>query len=131
MNADSQSPGEGGLVGSLRRLCATLLQVVQTRLELVSTDMAEARLDWVRIALVVLGIVSCLQAGLLLAVLFVVLVVGQGHQLAAIGISALVLLLGVVSGVLWLRWWLKHRPPLFASTIAEFRKDRDRLRGGS
>jgi len=131
MNTEERPPGFSGLLGSVRRLFDSLLQLVQTRLDLFSNDVAEARLNWVRTTLVVLGLVTCLQAGLLLAVLFVVLVVGREHQLAAIGISAAVLLLLAMGGALWLRWWLKHRPPMFAATIAELRKDRDRMRGGS
>ncbi|HTO91955.1 MAG TPA: phage holin family protein [Candidatus Sulfotelmatobacter sp.] len=131
MEDESPRPSSGGLLGSLRRLTITVVEVVETRLALISTDMHEARLHWVRIALMAFGVLICLQAGLLLAVVFVVLLLGQKHQLAAIGGSALALLLAAGIGVLWLRSWLKSRPPLFASTIAELRKDRDRLRGRS
>jgi len=31
--------------------------------------------------------------------------------------------------MVWLRAWLKSRPPMFATTIAELRKDRERLGG--
>ena len=65
----------------------------------------------------------------LLAILFIVLAVGKANWLAAIGIAALVLLLGALGAVLWLRRWLISRPPMFATSIAELRKDRDRLVG--
>ena len=71
------------------------------------------------------------QMGLILAALFVVLAVGNEHRLAAIGISAIVFLLGAGGGVLWLKSWLKSRPPMFRTTIAELRKDASRLRGNS
>ena len=76
---------------------------------------------------VLLGLLSAL--GLIFALLFVVLAVGESNRLAAIGIGALVMLLGAVGGALWMRYWLKHRPPMFATTLAELRKDRDRVRG--
>ena len=127
MTTEPKWPGFGGLLDSLSRFAATVAHIVQTRLELLSTDVAEARLNVVRTTLVVLGVLTCLQAGLLMAVLFVVLAVGERNQLAAIGIAALVLLLGAAGGVWWLYGWLKRRPPLFAATIEELRKDRERL----
>jgi uncharacterized membrane protein YqjE len=49
----------------------------------------------------------------------------------AVGIAALAMLLAAGGGALWLRAWLKSRPPLFATTVAELRKDRERLKGHS
>src|SRR5206468_2081994 len=46
-----------------------------------------------------------------------------------LGLTALALLLGSLGGVVWMRWWLKRRPPMFATTVAELRKDRERLGG--
>jgi uncharacterized membrane protein YqjE len=129
MTIESESRRSEGLAGSFRRFVSSVLAVLQTRLEILSTEIAEERFHLTRLVLVVLGVLFCLQAGSLLAVLFVVLAVGQENLLAAVGISALVLLLGAAGGALWLRSWLKSRPPMFASTIAELRKDRDRLAG--
>ena len=129
MNSESQEAPREGLAGSLRRLVGSVLHVIQTRFEILSTEIAEERFNLARLALVVFVALFCLQAGTLLAVLFLVLVIGQEHVVAAIGISALVLLLGALSAGLWLRTWLKRRPPMFGATIAELRKDRDRLAG--
>jgi uncharacterized membrane protein YqjE len=131
MATDPLPPRDEGLTGSLRRLARTLLRVLQTRLEILSTEMAEERIHLTRLVLVVLGVVFCLYAGLTLALVFVVLAASPENRLAAIGISALFLLLGALSGVLWLRAWLKRRPAMFATTIAELRKDRERLGGPS
>ena len=129
---DGRGASEGaGLLGSVRRLGSSLLQVLLTRLEILSTEVAEERFNLARLIVVLLVLLVCLQAGLLLAVLFVVLVVGRQHELAAIGITALVLLLGALACVLWLRWWLRSRPAMFGTTISELRKDRDRLKGSS
>jgi uncharacterized membrane protein YqjE len=129
MTGDSQSPPPEGLIGSLRRFGRGVLHVVQTRLEILSTEIAEERFNLAKLALVAFGVLVLLQTGLLFALLFVVLAVGGEHRLMAIGISALVLLLGALAGGIWLRGWLKSRPPMFATTIAELRKDGDRLRG--
>ena len=129
MTDDPQAPRADGLVGSVRRVVDGLIHVLQTRLEILSTEIGEERFNLTRLALVALGVLFCFQSGLLLGVLFVVLVVGSEHRLAAIGIAALALLLAALAGALWMRWWLKRRPPMFGTTIAELRKDRDRLRG--
>lgn len=129
MATDPQPPRDEGLTGSLRRLGHTLLRVLQTRLEILSTEFADERINLTRLTLVALTVVFCLQTGLMLAIVFVVLAVSPENRLMAIGVTALALLLGALAGVLWMRLWLKRRPPMFAATIAELRKDRDRLGG--
>jgi uncharacterized membrane protein YqjE len=130
--ADAKRDGRGGgLFGSVRRLGQNLLGAVQTRLEILSTDIAYERFNLVRLVLTALGVLFCFQVGVFLAVLFVVLSVSNEQRLMAIGIAALVLLLGAGVGTLLIRYWLKHRRPFFAATIAELRKDRDRVGGGS
>ena len=131
MASESQSSADTGLSGSLRRLGRSLLRVLQTRVEILSTEIAEERFNLTRLVVVSLAVLFCLQAGIMLALLFIVLVVGAENRLAAIGITALTLMLLALGGALWLRWWLKSRPPMFAATIAELRKDRERLGGGA
>jgi uncharacterized membrane protein YqjE len=130
MSTEPESPREEGLLGSLRLLVRSLLQVVVTRVEIFSTELAEERFNLTTLALVALTILFCIQAGLILAVLFLVLAVSNEHRLMALGIGAGVLLLGALGGVLWLRAWLKSRPPMFGATLTELRKDRERLRRG-
>ena len=129
METEARSEHHGGLFGSLRRLFDSFLGLLFTRLELLSTEVAEERLNLARMVLISLGSLFCLQVGVIMAVLFVVLAVGDRDRLTAIGIAAGVLLLLGLGGALWLRRWLKTRPPLFAATLAELRKDRDRLGG--
>lgn len=128
MTTDPPPPGSEGLEGSLRRFARALLQVLQTRLEILSTEVAEEELNLTRLALGVLAVLFCVQAGLLLAVLFLVLIVGGEQRLMAVGVASLALLLGAVIGGLLLRRWLKRRSPIFGATIGELRKDWERLR---
>lgn len=123
-------PQREGLVGSLQEFADSVLHLVLTRLEILSTEVVEERYHLTRMVLVGLTVLFCLQVGLMLAVLFAVLMVGNEHRLAAIGIASVVLLAGAAAGALWLRGWLKNRKPMFGATIAELRKDRDRLRRG-
>jgi len=129
MATEAIPPRDEGLEGSLRRLGRALIRVIATRLEIVSTELADERINLTRLALVAMVILFCVQTGLMLAVVFIVLAVSPGNRLVAIGLASLALLLGALGGMVWLRWWLKNRSPMFASTIAELRKDRERLGG--
>ena len=128
MATGTESPRYEGLTGSLRRFLRTLLDMVQTRLEILGTEISEERYNLTRLVVVALAALFCLQTGLMLAVLYVVLAVSPENRLAAIGIASLALLLAAAVAALWMRAWLKSRPPLFGATIAELRKDRDRLK---
>src|SRR5262245_37779863 len=129
MATEAIPPRDEGFEGSLRRLGRTLLRVIATRLEILSTELADERINLTRLAMVALVILFCVQTGLMLAVVFIVLAVSPGNRLMAIGLTSLALLLGSLGGILWLRSWLKNRPPMFAATIAELRKDREHLGG--
>jgi uncharacterized membrane protein YqjE len=122
-------PGEG-LLAAVRRLGHILTRLLVTRLEILSTEVAEERYNLTKLALGALIVLFFLQLGVIFAALFVVLAAGADHRLAAIGIAALVMLLGALAGGSWLRWWLKTRPPMFAATIAELRRDFDASRHG-
>jgi uncharacterized membrane protein YqjE len=129
MATDPQPPHDEGLTASLHRVARDVLTSLGTRLEILSTELGEERLNLTTLALVALTVLFCLQVGLTFALLFLVLVVAPEHRPLAVGIAALVMLLGAGGGALWLRGWLRSRPPMFATTVAELRKDRDRLKG--
>lgn len=117
----------GGLLASLQRLLATLLDIVQTRVAIVATEFEEER---VRLReLVVFGFVALffVNLGIMLFTLFVVMLFWETHRLYVMGGFALLYLgVGVVAGIS-LRHRLKSRPRLFAATLAELSKDRDQL----
>ncbi|HVN30384.1 MAG TPA: phage holin family protein [Thermoanaerobaculaceae bacterium] len=123
MATNPQMPPSEGLLSAVQRLGHSLTRVLVTRLEILSTEVAEERYNLTMLALGGLIVLFCLQLGLIFTALFAVLAVAAEHRLAAIGIAAVVMLLGAFAGGSWLRWWLKTRPPLFAATIAELYKD--------
>jgi len=131
MATEPQSPRDESLSASLHRLAQSALTSLSTRLEILSTELGEERLNLTTLALVALMVVFCLQVGLTFAILFLVLIVAPEQRPLAVGIAALAMLLAAGGGALWLRAWLKSRPPLFATTVAELRKDRERLKGHS
>lgn len=116
-----------GLLASLQRLTATLLDILQTRVEIVATEFEEerARLQ----ELLVFGILTLffVGVGLTLFTLFVVMLYWETQRLAVLGGLALFYLgLGGLAGIVLYRR-LKSRPRLFATTLSELVKDRDQL----
>lgn len=108
----------------------TLLEILQTRIEIVATEFEEER---VRLReLVVFGILTLffISVGLTLATLFVVALFWDTHRLAVLGGVALLYMgVGGLTGIsLYKR--LKSRPRLFSTTLSELEKDRDQLGPG-
>jgi len=131
MATEPQSQRDEGLIASLQQTSQSVLTALSTRLEILGTELGEERLNLTTLAIVALTVLFCLQVGLTFVILFVVLVVAPEHRPLAVGISALAMLLGAGIGALWLRAWLKRRPSLFTTTVAELRKDLERLKGRS
>ncbi len=126
-SSDNRSTTGRGLPASLSRLAATLLDIVRTRVEIVSTEFEEER-ERLR-ELVVYGFWALffISIGIVLVTLFVVVAFWDSYRLHALAAAAaLYLLLGLVA-VLRLRQSLRQRSRLFATTIAELRKDRTDL----
>jgi uncharacterized membrane protein YqjE len=122
-----QSPG---LLTSLQRLMATLLEILQTRVEIIATEFEEER---VRLReLVVFGILTLffVGVGLTLLTLFVVVLYWDSHRVAVLGgVAFLYLGLGGLTGIILYRR-IKSRPRLFSTTLSELVKDRDHLSSG-
>jgi len=129
MSEETGSPrSEGGLFGSIHRLIDNALGLFQNRLDLLSNDLHEARFRLFRMVMLAVVVLFCLQAGIFLGVLFLVLTAAAADRLALIGVIALILLAAAVIGGVWLLIWVKTRRPLFESTVGELKKDRERLR---
>jgi uncharacterized membrane protein YqjE len=126
---DTSEPRRRGWGGSLRRFGASMLGLLETRIGLLSLEWAQERQNLTRLLLAVFTILACLQLAIVTGLVFVLLAVGQENRVAVLGIAALVLLLSAAGVGLWLRGWLKRRPPMFAITLEELRKDREWIRG--
>ncbi len=126
--ASGVTAGRGaGVFASLQRLLATVLEILQTRVEIVATEFEEER-ERIR-ELVLFGFLALffVSLGLVLLTLFVVILFWDTHRVYAVGGFALLYLgLGVTAGAV-LRRRLQTRPRLFATTLAELSKDRDHL----
>lgn len=108
-------------------MVAALLDILHTRIEIITTEFEEER-ERIR-ELVLYGFLALFFAafGLLLLTLFVIVLFWDTHRVYAVGGFALLYLgLGALAAAT-LRRRLKTRPRLFATTLAELAKDRERL----
>lgn len=116
-----------GLLDSVRQLAQTAVGLVETRLEIIVTELEEEKLRLRQTLILAVAAGFCVAVAALLAVMFVVVVFWDTHRLAAIGgLLALFLGGGAVAGLaLWRQAGAHAR--LFETTLAELRKDRERL----
>ncbi len=118
---------ESGLFASLRRVLATLIEMAQVRLDLLGTEVElEKRrvfdgLLWGAVAILVLGV------GLVLLCGFVALLFWEGYRLAAVGVMALLFLVGSVLLMREARQRLRSPTGMFSASVAEAERDRTGL----
>lgn len=121
----------GRLLGSLGNLLATALAIGRTRLELLTVEVQlEIRrsaelLLWALVALFTAGI------GLLLAGVLVIIVFWDSHRvLAAAMVTAAFLAVALLATAI-LAYRVRTKPRLLQGTLAELKRDSERLRGGA
>jgi uncharacterized membrane protein YqjE len=124
---DSGEGKRGGLFDSLRTLTATLLAIGRTRLELLSTELEE-EIIW-RISMLIWTLVGlfCASVGIVLVTLFFVVLLWDTNRLMALGIPAILFLLGAALSWRFVLTKARTKPRLFSDSLAEFAKDRDHL----
>jgi uncharacterized membrane protein YqjE len=126
--ADDRDPGA---IAAARRLGAAFVDIVHTRLDLLSTEIEEEglrlnRLFWCSVAAIFfLGLaVLCLTG-------FLILLFWDDHRLAVVGVFTLAYF-GIGSlFALRVRSERKRKPKPFAASLAELRKDYHRFTSGS
>ena len=116
---------------SLRNLGDSVVGLLETRLQILSVEWAEERDNLVRMLLVVFVILWSLHLAIVVGLVYLLLASSAENRVMVLGLAALALLLTAVAAGLGLRAWLKRRKPMFATTIAELRKDREWIRGRS
>ena len=131
MEPDSRAEGKtagSGLMASLQQLLGTVLEIVQTRFEIVSNEVEEEREQLQHQVLYGLLTVLFLAIGLLLATLFLILLYWDEHRLTVVGVFAgLYLVFGMIAGIIVVTR-KRSRSKFLSATIAELQQDRDRLR---
>jgi uncharacterized membrane protein YqjE len=124
MPADSS---EGGLLNSIRTLASTLIAIVHTRAELLSTELEEERIRLT--SLLMWGFIALFSAclGVIFVTLLFMLALWDDHRMLAVGIpAALFLSVAAVSAGVSIGK-AKAKPKLFSASLAELAKDREQL----
>lgn len=126
--AQDHGPGQrGGLFDSLKALASTLVATGQTRLELLSTEIEEERIRLGSMLLWTLAAMFCAALCIVLVTLGVVIIFWDTHRLLALGILAIIFLLGALLAGGIALGKAKAKPRLFAASINELSKDREHL----
>ena len=129
--AEESHAAADGLFESLKTLSGSLVGIVHTRLELLSTDIAEERAHLT--SLLVLGLVAlfCLGVGVVLLAILIAVAFWDSHRLAALGgLTGFFMIAG--AGLAWLALHkARTKPRLFDASLAELSKDRQHLTPGS
>ena len=118
---------QGGFFDSLRAVVASFVGLLQTRLDLASTEIAEEGERLKQLILLAAIALFCLSLAAILLTVFVVVVFWETHRLYVLGGLALFYLAAGAIAALALRKKAAGRPKLFAATFAELAKDRERL----
>ena len=125
--AEKDGGAGDGLFVSLKALSANLLGIVQTRLELLSTDIAEERERIVTLLVLALGALFSIGLGIVLLAILVVVALWESNRLFALGgMIVLFLMAGAVIGWIVLNK-LRSAPRPFDASISELKKDRQEL----
>jgi uncharacterized membrane protein YqjE len=122
-----EAAASGGLLDSLRSLARTLLAAVQTRLDILASEIEEEKTRLARIAVLAATAGFCLALTVNLLVFFLVVLFWDTHRLLAIGVLAGIFGLAGAGAAATLRGALAQRPRLLAATLGELQKDREKL----
>jgi uncharacterized membrane protein YqjE len=129
--AEDSHAAAGGLFDSLKNLSGSLVGIIHTRLELLSTDIAEERAHLTTLLVVGLIALFFLGVGVVLLAILIAVAFWESHRLAALGgLTGFFLISG--AGLVWLAMHkARTRPRLFEASLAELSKDRQQLTSGS
>ena len=124
---EASPSARSGLFNSIKRLLATLIEIVSTRLELLVVELEEERawlgslLVWTLVAL------FCGALGIVLAILLVIVYFWDSHRLLAFSAVTGVFLLGALFSWRVVVNKIRTKPRLFSSSMAAMRKDQEQL----
>ncbi len=117
-----------GIVQSLRNLAATLVALLQTRLELLVTELEEERIRLLQLLFWAAGALFFFGVGiLLLTILLVAVFWDSSHRITAIVVLAGVFLAAGIGMAIAVRNRMHERSRLFSVSLDELAKDKDQL----
>ena len=116
-----------GILQSLRNLAATLVALLQNRLELLVTDLEEERIRLLQLLFWAAGALFLFALGVLMVTMLIVLLLWDSHRIVGVAVLAAVFIAIGVGLAIGVRNRMHVRPRLFSSSLDELAKDKDRL----
>lgn len=116
-----------GLIESVSALATTMVAILHTRLELLSTDIEEEREHLLSLVTLLLVSLFCFMVGAVLTTVFLVVFFWETYRLLAIAsLAGFFLLTGLVA------WYCVKRkaatkPKLFLASLLELNKDKQKI----
>lgn len=126
MAEDSQN-SQQGLLSSIRTMATTLVAILHTRLELLSTDLEEDREHLLSLLFLSMVALFSLGVGVLLATLLLVAAFWDTHRLMALASLSVLFLIAGISTAAMAVHKTKTKPRIFTSSLLELFKDREHL----
>jgi uncharacterized membrane protein YqjE len=123
------APAETGLFASLRRMLATLIELVHTRLELVGVEIEEQIAHAAAVLFWSIAAIFFASLTVLLLAFTVVIAFWEGHRLLAAGLVTATFAVIALVAFLVARHRLRTRPRLLATLASEFGRDAEALGG--
>lgn len=117
-----------GLFQSLSNLLGTMLGIVHTRLELLTTELQEEVQRAAKLLLWAFVAAFAAMMALFVAAFTVIFAFWDTHRLAASLAMVALFIAVVIIAVLIMRHKLRTRPPLLDATLGELARDREQLR---
>lgn len=125
-----QTPDDGtqaGLFDSIRKLAATGVGIAQTRLELLSTEVAEEKERMLSLLMLGMAALFFIGLGIIFTAIFLTVAFWNSHRLLVLGLFT-VLFLGVgVAALVAAMSKARANSKLFSASLAELSKDREQL----
>jgi uncharacterized membrane protein YqjE len=126
--AENTSGASGGLLDSLTVLVGSLVSIVHTRLELLSTDLEEDREHLLSLVILSLIALFSLMVGVVLVAILLVVIFWDSHRLLALGLLAGFFILAGLAACAFAVRKAKTKPRLFLASLLELFKDSQQLR---
>ena len=125
--SDKSQTGGKGLFESITALTSTLVAIVHTRLELLSTDLEEDRERLMSLVTLSLVALFSLLIAVVLIAITVVVAFWDSYRVLALGSIALVFLItGIATWLAAIRK-ARNKPKMFVASLLELIKDRQHL----
>ena len=119
------------ILDSAGRFGASLLAMVQTRVELASVELQEEAQRALRYLVLSLAALFLAAMTVILITFFVILLFWDENPLTAVAVLAVLYGAGAILLMAKVKSEVSSRPALLAQTLAELRKDVDCMRGGA